>query len=217
MSEWQSYKEQVLAACQQMGRLGLVVGTEGNVSARVRGAELLVVTPSGRPYDTLSADDILVTDFTGDPVEGELIPSVETLTHVAVYEARLDVGAVVHTHSPYATAAAAARVSLPAMLDEQTIRLGGEVKVSRYAMAASEDLAEAAVAALGDRAAALLANHVVLAVGADPAGALLVAQLVERLAQIYLLAASIGGPAPLPPEVVAAQKEIYAMMKEAKE
>ena len=133
-----------------MAALGLVTGTSGNVSMRLgSGDELLAATPSSVPYGDLTEDSIVVTDFDVEPVEGELPPSSETLLHVAVYRARPDVGAVIHTHSVYTSVAAVAGLEIPPIIDEMVIAVGGPVKVSAYAFPGSEELADSVCEALG--------------------------------------------------------------------
>jgi len=213
---WEEEKQQVLAACRRIVAAGLVAGSSGNVSRRVEGPEgapLVAITPSRVPYHRLTAADILVIDFEGDPVEGEGVPSSETLAHLAVYRARADVGAVIHTHSIYASALAVAGLEIPPLLDEQVVVLGGSVPVAEYAMAGSQELADKACAALGEGNAVLLHNHGVLGVGADLEEAASVCELVERLAQIYVLALALGQVTPLPERVVEAEKKIFRMSR----
>jgi L-fuculose-phosphate aldolase len=185
------------------------------VSRRVASPDrdLVAVTASGVPYHRFGADDVLIVDFEVEPVEGEGVPSSESLAHMAVYRARPDVGAVVHTHSVYASALAVAGHRIPPIIDEQVVALGGAVEVAQYGQASSETLACNAVNALGERAAVLLRNHGVLAAGRNLDEAVAAAVLVERLAQTYAVALSIGDIAELPAEVVRAQQTAYRMMR----
>jgi L-fuculose-phosphate aldolase len=148
-----------------------------------------------------------------EPVYGDGIPSSESLAHVAAYRARPDVGAVIHTHSTHASAFAVAGRAIPAILDEQVISLGGSVEVAAYGASASEELASNAVGALGERAAVLLRHHGVLGVGTDLDEAVAVVELVERVATIYTLAASLGDVRGLPDDVVRSEQQVYRMMK----
>jgi len=213
---WEEEKREVLKACRSIVAAGLVAGSSGNVSRRVEGpdgAPLVVITPSRVPYNRLTADDILVTDFEGDPVEGEGVPSSETLVHLVAYSARPDVGAVIHTHSIYASALAVAGLEIPPLLDEQVVALGGAVPVAEYAMAGSQELADNACAALGEGNAVLLRNHGALGVGADLEEAAAVCELVERLAQVCVLARGLGTVTPLPEHVVEVEKRIFRMSR----
>ena len=214
-SRWSAEKSAVLEAAQEMAALGLVTGASGNVSMRLSSDdELLAVTPSSVPYGDLTEDSIVVTDFDVEPVEGELPPSSETLLHVAVYRARPDVGAVIHTHSVYTSVAAVAGLEIPPIIDEMVIAVGGPVKVSAYAFPGSEELADSVCEALGPRSAALIKNHGAVGVGRDLREALGVCTLVERVAQIFLLARTLGRVDELPPDVVKAEQAIFEMRRQ---
>ncbi len=205
----------VLEARQAMYREGLVVGTAGNVSIRADGhTDAMHITPSRMPSDETTVDDIVTVTFDGDPIEGDRIPSVECLMHGAVYRAREDVRAVVHAHPVFASVLAVRHEEIPPILDEQVVYVGGEVAVSDYAPSATEELAEATVAALGPRMAVLLANHGTLAVGSDPEHALEVTRLVERLAQIWYFAGARPGSRLLPDDVAAAERDIFHMQRQ---
>lgn len=209
---WEEEKQEVVEACRRIVAAGLVAGASGNVSRRVEGPEgapLVAITPSRVPYHRLTVDDILVIDVEGNPVEGEGVPSSETLAHLAVYQARADVGAVIHTHSIYASALGVAGLEIPPLIDEQVVALGGAVPVAEYAMSGSQELADKARAALGEGNAVLLRNHGVLGVGAGLAEAASVCELVERLAQVYVLALGLGRATPLPDQAVEVEKKVF--------
>jgi L-fuculose-phosphate aldolase len=205
----------VLAAVQRVAALGLVAGSSGNVSQRIRtpGGELLAITASRVPYHRFTADDVLVVDFDIEPVAGDGVPSSESLLHAAIYRARPDVGAVIHTHSVHASAFAVAGQSIPPILDEQVLVLGGAVAVAEYGASASADLADKAVIALGDRAAVLLRHHGVVGVGETLDEAVAVVELVERVAQIRALTFSLGAARELDSTIVHAQQQVYRMTK----
>jgi L-fuculose-phosphate aldolase len=212
-------RSEVLEAVRRIVAAGLVSGASGNVSRRIitAGGDLFAVTASRVPYSRFTLDDVLVVDADVEPVVGDGVPSSESLVHMAIYAARADVGAVIHSHSIYASAFAVAGAPLPCILDEQVLTLGGTIAVAEYAPSASEDLAKNAVAALGDRAAVLLQHHGVVGVGADVEAAVEATELVERIAQIRAVNTQIGRPRELPAEVVAAQEKVYRMMKGFKE
>ena len=212
-SRWHAEKLAVVEAGREIARKGLVAGTAGNVSLRVGGPsdELVAITRSGKQYDRLSEDDILIISFDADVVEGDHTPSIESMMHIACYRARADVRAVVHTHSIYASALAVARLELPPMIDEMIVHLGGEVRIAAYGFPSSEELAASVAAALADRSATLMANHGVVGVGKDMREALMVCELVERCAQIYVLARAIGTVHELPADVIETEKELYKM------
>jgi L-fuculose-phosphate aldolase len=213
-SRWHAEKQQVLETSQAMYRRGLVVGAAGNVSMRVGGPgeELLAITPSKKHYDDLTVDDIQVIDFDFEPVEGDLVPSIESPIHVASYQARADIRALVHTHSIYASTLAVARLDLPPLIDELIVMVGGNVKVAEYGFPSSDELAAALAEALRERNAAFLANHGLVGVGADLREALTICELVERASHIYVMARAIGQVNLLPDEVVDAEMELFKMM-----
>ncbi len=199
-----------------MAREGLVAGTSGNVSVRC-GPDLLAITATSVRYDAMTLEDVVVVDFDGDPVVGDALPSSETLMHAAVYRARPGVGAVMHTHSIYASGLSVAGVPVPPMIDEMVIYVGGAVEVSDYAFPGTEELGEAVVEALGGRAAALIRNHGLVGVGRTAPDAMAICQMVERAAQIYAVAESIGGAKELPGDVVETERELYRMRQAARE
>ena len=208
-------RKHVAEVARKMAELDLVSGTSGNVSARLPGG-LLAITPMGKSYEGMSADEIVVVDSGLDPVEGDLMPSSESLLHVAIYRARPDVGGIVHTHAVYSSTVAAAGMAIPPIVDEMVVTLGGEVRVSEYAPPASEAMAERVCSALGNRDAALIRNHGAVAVGADPHDALEASILTERAAQIFVLSSILGSPTTLPDEVVASEAAIFEMRRAAR-
>ena len=198
-----------------MSQMGLVAGTSGNVSVRLSpsdsGAPLMAVTPAATPYATLQADDIVVTDFEVDPIEGKLTPSSESLLHVVIYQARPDVSAVIHTHSVYSSVLAVSGLDIPPVLDEVVVNIGGPIRVSEYGFPGSEALAQNVTDALGDRKAAIIANHGAVGVGKDLDEALEICSLVERVSEIFVHATAMGQIIHLPPEAVEAEQAIYRM------
>lgn len=187
-------KEQIIEAGKKLVDLGLVLATWGNISCRVPKNSQFIITPSGMPYHELKIGDLVVMDLYGQVVEGNRKPSSEYMMHSAVYQARPDVKAVVHTHSTCASSFAVAREEIPPILEEMAQLIGGPVKVARYALPGTRELAECAVAALGERNAALLANHGVVACGTTINEAFTIALLVEKSAQVLLGAKSLGEP-----------------------
>ncbi|MGN6243744.1 MAG: class II aldolase/adducin family protein [Motilibacteraceae bacterium] len=178
---------------------GLVRGTSGNVSARDAASGLVAVTPSGAGYDTMSAADVVVTDLAGVVVEGEWEPTSELGLHLGLYRARPEVGAVVHTHSPFATTFAALREPVPAV-HYILAKAGSTVPVADYARYGSAELAANCVSTLGSQNGVLLANHGVVAVGTGLAQAMAVAEAIETTAEIAWRARVIGNPVQLTDE-----------------
>ena len=217
---WHEQRSAVAAAAQRMAAQGLTLGASGNVSARLPthddGRALMAITPSRVAYDKLRGEDIPVTDMDIEPIiEGDGVPSSEALLHAAIYRRRGDVGAVMHTHSTYATIAAVAGMDIPVILDETALALGGAVRVSEYAFPSSEALAANVCAALGERNAALIRNHGAVGVGADLKEALDVCALVERAALVFVYATLLGGANPLPTDVVDAEIALFRMRRQS--
>jgi L-fuculose-phosphate aldolase len=175
----------------------LISGTSGNLSARQRGDRACLITPSGVDYDAMRPADLVLVDLEGRVISGGLKPSTDTMTHVAIYRSRPDVAAVVHTHSPFATAFAVLHLGIPALLAEAAGFLGGAVRVLEYVAPARPRLAEAVAAGLGTDRAVLLPNHGVLAVGEDLNKAFAAALLVEQSAQAACWASLLGKPVPV--------------------
>jgi len=201
VSKWIHEKKLILEAALKMLEKGMVAGTSGNISLRLspeHGPELLAITPTSRYYDLLTPDDIPVIDFKARPIEGKLQPSSESFLHIDIYRARDDVGAIIHTHSVYASAMAAARLAIPPILDEQLAILGGKVDLAKYAPSGTRELARKAVAALKDRNAVLLMNHGLVGVGKDLREAFTVCEVVEKAAQVFYLCSTMGRVNPLP-------------------
>ena len=225
LGQWAEQRRELAEATREMYRRGLVGAYSGNTSLRLTGAGdegLLLVTPTHHPYYRLQPEELVVVNLDGEPVDGELPdgepmssggmrPSSETRLHLEIYRRRADVRAVAHTHSIYASAAAVVGRDIPPLIDEMLLTIGGPVKVSAYAFPGTQELAEAAYAALGDRNAALLRNHGVVGVGPDIWEALEVCDLVERLAQIFVLARNFGprAAARLPDDAIAAELEMF--------
>ncbi len=163
----------------------------------------------GDPYNELNPVDTVVVDTTGKILEGNR-PSSELPLHLAIYEARPDVRAIIHTHSIYATACAVAGEAIPPSLEEMVQAVGGGVEVADYALPGTLELAQNAVAGLGGYlSAVLLSNHGAVACGPSLKEALLVAELVEKAAQIHSIAKQLGGVRRLCDEDVQLMRRFY--------
>lgn len=167
-----------------MAARGLVTGSSGNVSCRSPVG--ILITPSGVPYEDLRDGQVVLIDEGGRPVAGAGAPSSEWRMHVAIYRTRPDVRAVVHTHSPYATAASFGN-ALPVAHDEGRLLFGEGVAVSTPAPPGTWELAEAVVRALGGGRAVLIARHGAVAVSASLREALALAEKLEEAAQVEFL------------------------------
>ncbi|MFE9122958.1 class II aldolase/adducin family protein [Streptomyces sp. NPDC007172] len=171
---------------------GLVVGTSGNVSVRV--GELILVTPTGVPYDRLGPADTVAVDLEGRQVLGTLRPTSETPMHLAVYRST-DARAVVHTHAVHATAVSTLVPELP-LVHYMAAALGGPVRVAPYALYGSEELAGNMLRALEGRTACLLQNHGTVTYGTSLAQAYDRTAQLEWMCRLWLTAAAVPGRTP---------------------
>jgi L-fuculose-phosphate aldolase len=183
-----------------------VVGTAGNVS--VREGDLVAVTPSGVRYAELTPELVGVhrvggTELGGAAVEAPLAPTSELPLHLAIYRARPEAGAIVHTHSPAATALSTLVDEVPAV-HYYVAMFGGPVPVAPYATYGTQELARNVVHALHDRTGCLMGNHGAVAIGPDLATAHDKSVYLEWLCDVYLRAASAGTPRLLPPAEITA-------------
>jgi len=203
----------VLATAKDMLEKGLVEGTAGNISARQEDGNICI-TPSSIDYRAMRLEDLVIIDPKGEVVSGDKSPSSEKLLHLACYAAFDDVGSVIHSHPVYATMFAVARKPVPACIDEFSVYVGGDVRVTDYAMSGTDDVGFAAVKALDERGAALIANHGMVAVAPNPTKALHITALVERNAMIIWGAQMIGTVHHLPEEVNRSFAGVYQFMRE---
>lgn len=201
--EWAARKS-IVDACRRMNALGINQGTSGNISVRWRDG--LLISPSGIDYGDLTAADIVFIGYDGSH-EGEIRPSSEWRFHAAIVERKPEVGAVVHTHAIYATTLAIRGMPIPAVHYMVAAAGGPDIPCVPYATFGTRELADLVVEALHARAACLLANHGMIATGADLRKALWLAVEVETLARQYFNALLIGGPNVLTDEqIVATQR-----------
>jgi L-fuculose-phosphate aldolase len=189
----------ITRTCRQLAAQGLVVGTAGNVS--VRSGDLVAVTPSGVDYADLAPEQVGVHRLDGTPVEAPLEPTSELPLHLAVY-AGTGAGAVVHTHSPAATAVSTLVEEVPAIHYYVAMFGGATVRVAPYATYGTDELARNVARALDGRSACLMGSHGAVATGPDLKSAHERAVYLEWLCDVYLRAAAAGTPRVLPPEEI---------------
>lgn len=182
---------------------GLVTWTSGNVSGRDPATGLVVIKPSGVRYEHLSPEAMVVLDLEGHVVEGDYRPSVDVLTHLYVYRRRSDVGAIVHTHSTFATAFAAVGRPIPVYLTAIADEFGGPIPIGAYAQIGEEQIGEEIVRSIGASYAILMKNHGVFTIGADVMAAVKAAVMVEDVARTVFYALQLGQPEEIPPDEVA--------------
>lgn len=182
-------------------RWGLVTWTAGNVSARVPGADLLVIKPSGVDYDELTADIMVVCDLDGKLVDGRHQPSSDTEAHAYVYRHMPHVGGVVHTHSPYATAWAARGEAIPCSITAMADEFGGDIPVGPFALIGSDAIGRGIVQTLtGHRSpAVLMRQHGPFTIGTTANAAVKAAVMCEDVARTMHFARQLGPVDRLPP------------------
>ena len=202
----QEMKQAVCDWAKQCYGEKLFAGTSGNLSVYDRERDLMVITPTSVPYETITPEDMIVLRLDGEVLEGRYRPSSEWRMHAAVYEARPELSALIHTHSPYATAFAVNNRDIPVILIEMVYFLGGGVPLAKYAMPGTRGVGDEAVKVLGDRGGCLLANHGVLAVGDSLERAHLRAVYIEDAAKICSIAMSNGPIVTMSEEQIAAMK-----------
>ena len=199
-------REQVLEVRRKVAQLhdelpahGLVSWTGGNISGRVPGLELFVIKPSGVRYADLTAESMVVCDLNGVVVDGSLRPSSDTAAHAYIYRHMPDVGGVVHTHSPYATAWAAIGEPIPCVLTAMADEFGGEVPIGPFARIGDDAIGEGVVQTLrGHRSpAVLMRSHGVFTIGPNASAAVKAAVMCEDVARTVHLARQLGSVAPL--------------------
>ena len=209
MNQLLEARKKVVEIGIKMLSTNLTVGTWGNISCRVPGGDYIAITPTGMSYDSLVPEDIVVLDLDGHIISGTRKPSVEVPLHLAIYKAREDLQAIVHTHSAYATAMAVARREIPGAVEDLVQIAGGSVRVNDYALPGTEQLGINTVKAMEGRSAVLLANHGMLGAGRNLEEAFRVCQVVEKSAQVTLLAQLMGGVVELSQEDIHGMRRYY--------
>jgi L-fuculose-phosphate aldolase len=199
---------EALAVLQRLDAQGLNRGSTGNLSLRAHAGGFWI-TPTGMPADELGVADFVRLADDGRVLEGDWEPSSEWPFHRAIYRARPDLGAVVHMHSPHATALACLRRPLPAFHYMVAVAGGDDVPCTPYHLFGTEALSQTVGVAFAARQACLMANHGLVAGGATLAQALKVALEVEALCGIYLQALAVGEPALLSPAQMAEVAERF--------
>ncbi len=195
-------RTQVALLHAELPRNNLVSWTAGNVSARVPGRDLMVIKPSGVSYDDLLAEAMVVTDLHGTLVEGTGAPSSDTAAHAYVYRFLPDVGGIVHTHSPYATAWSALGSPVPCVLTMMADEFGGDIPIGPFALIGDDSIGQGIVDTLrGSRSrAVLMRNHGPFTVGRDAVDAVKAAVMCEDVCRSVFLARQLGELVRIPQE-----------------
>jgi L-ribulose-5-phosphate 4-epimerase len=202
-------RRQVCDANLMLPKAGLVTWTSGNVSGRDPASGLVVIKPSGVRYEVMTPADMVVLDLDGRVVEGPLAPSVDAPTHLVVYRHREDVGGVVHTHSPFATAFAALGKPIPVYLTAIADEFGCPIPVGAYAQIGEEEIGREIIRSIGPSPAILMKNHGVFTIGPNAMAAVKAAVMTEDAARTVFYALQMGQPEEIPPEEVARAHRRY--------
>ena len=205
----EALREQVWQLHLELPKNDLVRWTGGNVSGRDPETGLVVIKPSGVKYLDLRPEQLVVLDVSGKIVEGNLSPSSDTASHLYIYRQRPDVGGIVHTHSPFATAFAAANKPIPVVLTAIADEFGGSIPVGDFALIGGEEIGRVVVEAIGSSPAVLLKNHGVFTIGKNAEAAVKAAVMTEDVARTVWYALQLGTPDVIPAEDVAKLHDRY--------
>jgi L-fuculose-phosphate aldolase len=189
-----------LWVAQEMLRTNLVEGTAGNCAARLPDGNA-VLTPSSLDYLTMTLDDLVVCDMDGNVLEGHRSPTSEKALHLTALRDHPELGATMHCHAKFSTMFALTRTPIPAVIEEFDVFVGGDVDVAEYKTTGTEELAVEVASHVGKKAAVLMANHGLFAVGKNPKDVLHIAALIERTAEIIWGARALGTVVGLPETV----------------
>lgn len=192
----------------ELPKNGLVTWTSGNISGRDPQTGHVVIKPSGITFENLRPDNMVVVDIDANVVEADYKPSSDTATHCAIYRAMPNVGGIVHTHSPYATAWAALGRDIPCVLTAMADEFGGVIPCGRFALIGGEEIGNEVVRVLREgpnphSLAVIMQNHGVFTIGPTPKAAVKAAVMCEDVARTVFLAVQLGEPIPISPENIA--------------
>lgn len=184
-------RESVLSYCLESVKLGLNFNTQGNISVRIPGTSTFLITPTDLEYDRMSPDDLVVVDQDANVVEGHLQPSSEVTVHLAVYAARTDVQAIVHTEPTYANVFGVLGEPIRGALVNMVIYTRGDVPIMPFALSNSTEFGRDMAGYLADRNAVVWANHGLLTVGPNLRDAFKTSVAVESAAKVLAQARAI--------------------------
>jgi len=201
-------RQEVWKSNLELPKHGLVKLTSGNVSGRDPESNLVVIKPSGYSYEEMTPEDMVVVDLQGNVVEGHLRPSVDTETHLYIYENRPGINGICHTHSTYASVYAALGEPIPACLTT-TAMLGGEIPIGGYVPVGGKQIGQEIVKKIGKALAIVMQNHGVFTIGNSATEATKFAIEVEDIAHITVFAQLCGKPIKLPQEQINEFANIY--------
>ena len=219
ISGFRKQSREILDVCQKMLDKGLIIGTAGNVSMRVKipnGEDGFLLTPSTVYYNEMTEDDLVLVNRNLEVIAGSRNPTSEKHLHVNVYLSRPDVGAIIHSHAPYSTILSIARMPLGPIVDEIIPFIGG-CELAEYGMAGTEEISLKAVQALGNNYAVMLPNHGNVCCGTDMKHAYTVLQQVEFAAKVQYKASLLGTIYALPEDAEEDEREMFEIMRESNE
>ncbi len=196
-----SLKQQLVKGAGQVAQIGLVPLTQGNLSLRDPISGIILVTPHDYPYDQLTAEDVVAVDLDGNVIEGKREPSSESPVHLAVYEKRPQVQAIVHAEPIYTNVFGVLHRPIAPLHVGALIDVGGEVPVMPFAPSGSRQFGYDMLEVMGDRNAVVWANHGMLAVGDTLSKAIHCTVMVEIAAQMYHMALQHGQPHLIPADM----------------
>jgi L-ribulose-5-phosphate 4-epimerase len=189
MTNHPDLKEQIVTSAQELVQKGFLMATGGNISIRSRDSDIFAITPSNFDYTQMTGKDVCLLDFSLNQIEGSRKPSVEASMHSAVYQARPDVFAIVHTHQVYASALTLIKAPIPALFDEQVRFLGKTVEIIPYMPSGTSMLKNTVAKHVRDHNNAyLMQNHGALVLGSDMQRAIHNVEILEKCSLAYLLA-----------------------------
>ena len=194
MTRLQEFRDRVTALNIDLVKYGLVAWTAGNVSERLPDGKSFIIKPSGVMYDDLKPADLVICDLNGEVIEGALAPSSDTKTHAYIYREMSDVNGIVHTHSNYASAWAAANKPIPCALTAMGDEFGGDIPLGPFALIGGEEIGKGVVSTLksSNSPAVLMANHGVFTIGKSAQAAVKAAVMCEDVAKTMYIAAQLG-------------------------
>ncbi|MFX1293398.1 MAG: class II aldolase/adducin family protein [Promethearchaeota archaeon] len=228
MLPYEEERKKVLKIARMMLDKDHVIGTSGNVSMRIKtktkdDLDLYAITPSDMNYDELDVEDIVIINDRGkrfqDAKGKRNLPSIEKILHIRIYKTRPDVNGIIHTHSLFPSVVSLLVDSLPneelpAILEDQTVFLGGAIKIAKYAPAGSPELAEIVCKTIEDKACLILRHHGVVCVGKDLKIAFRNAELLNKTSKIFIYGSACGKIAELPPEALEYALRLYAATRQ---
>jgi L-fuculose-phosphate aldolase len=203
--KYESIKREMIQKCLLLEKVGYFIGTWGNVSARI--PEGIIVTPSKVQYSLMKTSDFVALSFAGKVLWGHRVPTSEAEIHRAIHNAKKDIGAVIHSHSPYATAVSCLQKPIPPFVEELSQMIGGEIHCTEYVPAGQhKKIAHEVGRTIGKANAVLLANHGVLCCGRDLNEAFTACQVVEKAALMMLAAKGAGKIRTIPKKYVESER-----------